>query len=307
MTEQREILHSSEGLEIWRNPKNQFVVARLHFRADPAKRSEKWLKEAQAGMTPEKFAREYCIDWTSILGAKVFPEFQARKTEIIVTDPLPDFGPDLAYWGGFDYGARNPSSFHVYTIADGCLYSVWELFKPCRNLNEYVAEMKQFPYWNKIRYIAADPKCWANDQQMEYGLVSIAERMFKEGVRNMVKGSQDESGWIALVHNHWAQEDPTFKIFNSCPNQIREFESCIYVNQSERQLLNATYREEIADHDNHSLDDAKYFMLTNPRARQAPQLVDSATIESVNRWAQNLTHRGSQGPLMPKSPIKGYM
>jgi len=188
-TRQPEILHESEGLLIRRNPKNQFVVARLHFSADPAKRSPAWRREAQAGMTPEKFAREYDCDWTAILGAKVFPEFSARRSEIVLSDPLPDFGPDLAYWGGFDYGARNPSSFHVYTIVDGVLYSVWEQFYPAKNLNDYVAGMKTFKYWNKIRYIAADPKCWANDQQMEEGLVSIAERMYQQGVRNMVKGS----------------------------------------------------------------------------------------------------------------------
>lgn len=276
------ILHESTGLTIKKNAKNGFIVCTLHHTADPAKRTPEWRREAAAGMTPEKFAREYDIDYTAVMGAKVFPELTTHKTDIVVNDPVPDFGPGVRYWGGFDYGTRNPTSFHVYTIVDGITYAVWELYKPCKNITDYVGEMQHFPYWSNIRYIAADPNLWARTQQQADGnLISIQDLFYRAGVRNMVKGIQDEEAWLGIMREHWSTSDTTFKIFHTCPNMIREFETSIYVNQSEKQLLSANYRESIADIDNHSLDDCKYFMLSKPTVQQQTDWKDPIM---VSRW-----------------------
>lgn len=295
------ILHEQQGLTIKKNAINNFCVVTLHYTADPAKRSAAWRKEAAAGMIPEKFAREYEIDYTAVMGARVFPEITSRKSEIVVGEPLPDFGPDHRYWGGFDYGARNPSSFHVYTIVDDVIYSVWELFKPCKNVAQYAQEMQQFPYWHKIRYIAADPKIWARDQQHASGVCSIQDLFYQAGVYNLVKGPQDDEAWVAQVRQHWSLEEPTFRILACCPNQIREFESAIYINQSERQLMSQSYQERVADVDNHSLDDCKYFMLSRPRAQAQSTWQDPIM---VRRWAAN--GPGIARPSGPNSPLKGY-
>lgn len=296
------IMHESIGLTIKKNKVNQFCVVTLHHTADPAKRSQEWRREAAAGMTPEKFAREYDIDYTSVLGAKVFPELTSRKSEIVIPEPWPDFGPHQRYWGGLDYGARNPSSFHVYTHSDGVWYSVWELFKPCKNVQDFVDEMQEFPYWKQIRWIAADPKMWANDQQQSDGLVSMADIFANAGVLNLIKGFQDEDPWIAQIRERWLAPEPTFKILSCCSNQIREFETAIYVNQSERQLMSASYKEQIADRDNHSLDDCKYFFLSKPNVNQAQYTGDS--VRMVDRWAQ--TPRPREGPKWNNFPLKGY-
>ncbi len=295
------LLHEQTGLRITKNLSNNFCVVTLHYTADPAKRSPAWKKEATQGMIPEKFAREYEIDYTAVMGAKVFPEVVSRKAEIVVPEPYPDFGPDQRYWGGFDYGARNPSSFHVYTLVDGVLYSVWELFKPCKNVAQFAEEMKRFPYWHKIRYIAADPKIWARDQQHATGLVSIQDLFMQAGVLNLVKGSQDEDAWIAMIRQFWSHEEPQFKILGCCPNQLREFESAIYINQSDRQLNSQAYQEKLADVDNHSLDDCKYFMLSRPRAQAQSTGQDPIM---VNRWAIQSTRTAQQ--YAGSGPLKGY-
>lgn len=304
------LLHESLGLKIVKNDVNSFAIASLHHTADPAKRSPEWRREASAGLTPEKFAREYDIDYSAVLGSKVFPEITQYKPSI-VTEPI-DFGRDTRYWGGFDYGLRNPSSFHVYTIRDGIVYSIFEVFHPCQNIPSFADEMRTFPYWKQIRYIVADPSLWspvASDGQLG-GITSLYEMFTKAGIRQLVKGRNDaqaEESWIAMMRNHWRNpDDISFKISEACPNQVREFETCVYIGQSERQLLTSAYRETIADVDNHSLDDCKYFLLSKP----SQQLQDSwKDPNMISRWAiPSSQHQSSYSPSSAgRKPVGGYV
>ena len=289
-----DIIHTSEGLTIKRNPVNGFTVCTLHFRADPRKRSAEWRREAATGLTPEQFAKEYDIDYTAIMGSKVFPEIVTHRSAIVVELPYPDFGPDVRYYGGFDYGTRNPSSFHVYTVQDGIVYSVWELYEPTKNITEFVAKMKEFPYWNRIRWISADPMLGRKNQQVATGLISVKELFWNAGVRNILDGRNDpqaEEAWIALIRKAWADPNEIgFKIFSCCTNQIREFNDCIYTPQSERQLLSSSFRETIADFDNHSLDDNKYFLLNLPK-QQAPSNKGYDNIALGYGWGRGRTSK----------------
>lgn len=304
MSEAPVILHTQTGLTIKRNAINKFCVVTLHYTADPAKRSAAWKDEAARGMIPEKFQREYEINYTAVLGAKVFPEFTAKREAIIVEDPLPDFGPNVRYWGGLDYGTYNAASFHVYTIVEGVTYSVFEIYHPCDNIPKFAQEMKEFPYWSKIRYIACDPDMMKNKAPQASGeLTSVAELFAMHGVNKLVPGSHDEIAWVSMMRQHWNQdEEPTFRIFNICHNQIREFELAIYTNQSERQLMQTSYKEQIRNKDNHSLDDCKYFMLSHPNQQaQSGQQYG----RMVDRWAQ--APNGQYRPPRSQSPIKGYV
>jgi hypothetical protein len=296
------VLHESVGLRITRNPRNRFVIARLHFSADPAKRDPKWRAEAAYGMTPEQAARELDIDFTALMGAKVFPEIHAREADIVVPEPFPDFGPDARYWGGLDYGRRNPTSFHVYTIVDGVMYVVWELYRPAPNIKEFAEEMQQFPYWRNIRYIAADPDMFLPKQATLTGRVS-QESLFREaGVRNLLKGdNQREQEWITIMREHWQQEEPTFKIFASCHNMLREFRAAVYINQSERQLATQNFREEITNHDNHALDDCKYLVTSRPQEKSGRTFEDPSL---VSRWGQGGGRTATGRPS--REAIRGY-
>lgn len=261
-----QIILSTQGLEIWRNPVNSFVVARVHHTADPHKRSETWKKVAVAGMSPGKAAREYDIDYNAVQGSKVFPEFSERRSEI-VCPPLSDL-TNLRCWAGLDYGTRNPSSVHVYTILDGVTYAIWELYEPCKNIPEFAAKIRACPYWSLVRYVAADPSLWIPTQQQAWGPpVGVSTLLQQAGLSNLIKGRADagsEGAWLAMLRKHWQSESPTFKITTDCPAMIREFEGAIFTPQSERQRLNADWKETINNKDNHALDDCKYFMLSQP-------------------------------------------
>lgn len=302
------LLHESTGLKIVKNDVNRFAIASLHYSADPAKRSSEWKAEAAAGMPPEKFAREYELDYAAILGAKVFQEITNFKDAIVV--PEVDFGPDTRYWAGFDYGIRNASAFLVFTVQDGILYCVHEIYHPCQNIPAFADEMRAWKYFKSIRYIASDPALWGPTPDVQGGLTSVYEIFTKSGIRQMIKGRNDgaaEEAWVAMMREHWRNpEDITYKISSACPNHVRELEKAVFVQQSDRQLLTSVYRETIADVDNHSLDAAKYLMLSRPSQQLYMAWKDP---QMVNRWAVPSGKRQSSytPQTQGRKPVGGYV
>lgn len=264
-----EILHQQEGLIIRRNEKSGFVVIRLHYTADPDKRSDVWLREAKAGITDARFRQEYEIEWDAMDGAKVFPEIFTNRKYIV--EPPINWPDDQVFWAGYDHGIRNPSAFIVFTKdKEGTIHAVWEMVKPCANLIDYVHSMRQCPYWKRIKYIAADPSF---KQQRGFNSggdpVSPYELFVEHGVRNIIWGSRDETAWLLLMRTYWGNpNDIQFKISESCPQLIAEFEGAKYPNMNESTLMNSNFKENMVDKNNHCMDAVKYYMLTQRKLQQ---------------------------------------
>lgn len=272
-------LYTDTGVIVNKNPHNKFCAIRLHYTADPSKRSVLWLEEAKAGMREADFAREYEIDFTAHFGEKVFPEFRKNRSAIIVEPSYPDFGDDQVYWGGMDYGARNPSSVHFYTIYDKIVYCVWELYHPCKDPVDLVKEIKDFKWWNNVRYIAADPSMFNKTTRNKRGMpASMYEIFASHGLTKLIRGITDEQAWIAQMREYWANpDDPLFKIFADCKHLIREFEGAVYASMSDKLLTSKNYREAIADKNNHALDDCKYLINSRPKNSQGGPWAVKAT------------------------------
>jgi hypothetical protein len=263
------VLHSQQGLQIRQNTRNGFVVATLHYTADPRKRSKEWKKEAFQGMSQAKAEQEFEISYDAMLGEKIFPEIKDRRNEIVLSEgpfEFNDWPKSLPMWAGLDYGARNPSSFHIYTVVDQVIYCIWELYHPCKNIVEFVQEMKACPFWDQIRYIAHDPSM-TNLTQRDMktgGMTTVARQFIELGVTRLLPGNTDEQAWFVQMQKHWCGEEVTFKIMESCPKMIEEFEAATYTSMSERQLETSDYQEKMVDKFNHALDDCKYFMNSSP-------------------------------------------
>ena len=277
-----EILHQQRGLTIHRNPLNKFTVATLLYWADPAKDNEAWEAEARAGMSEAQFRKEYLIDATALFGEKVFPEITTHRSKIIIDPPDPPL-KDVRYFGGFDYGARNPSSFHVYAVdVEGGVTVMWELYEPCKNLGDFWGKVKANPHWAAVEYVAADPSLWSSNQQVKEGNVTSIYNMILEcGVYNLIKGVNDEQSWVAGMRKRWADpETITFKIVRGCHKLIEELESAVYSTKDERRMLNKAVKDDIADYNNHAMDDCKYFLnslitpVTAKREIKWPNMID---------------------------------
>ena len=260
----KEIIHTQEGLEIWRNELNRFVICRLHYRADPNKRSEEWLAEAKAGLSEGRYLKEYEIQWDALDGQKVFYEILRYKDKIVVPTGSVTFKDSQMYWAGYDHGMRSESAFIVFTVDEsGTIYAVWELYEPCSNMAEFVRKMKECPYWPRIRHIVADLHLFDKRGYSDAGVpVSPYEMFCQFGIRNFIKGGADvEAAWLLLMKGYWADpEDIQFKIFETCPNLIEEFEGARYPNMTELAAQNKNPNERIVDKHNHAIDATKYWM-----------------------------------------------
>lgn len=269
---QTEVVHTQTGLTIKRNAKNRFIVVTCHYTADPGKRSTEWAAEARAGMSDAKWAKEYEIDYTAQFGEKIFQEISTYKDKI-VCKPL-EVTEGQRCWAGLDYGQRNPSSFHVYTFHDGIWYSVWELYEPCKSISQFATKIKNCPYYDRLKYIAADPDIWSGKTHDKYGNVASVQKLLaEEGIHKLIpgKGKNDEAAWIAMIKDHWRNpEGITFKIYESCWHQISEFERITYAGKQIDGFKEQNWKESMVDNDNHALDDCKYFMMTNPRGLAQP-------------------------------------
>jgi hypothetical protein len=277
-----ELLYEGTGLRIVRNDLNKFIVATLHYTADPKKRTKEWKAEASAGMRPARWAKEYELDYTALYGQRVFPEFAIARDRIVVPPPHREFSALQVFWGGFDFGQRNPSAFVVYTIDEGVIHAVWEHYEPCRNINDLAAKITGCPYYSQIKYIACDPTIVNRKTQInKYGtMVTIAELLGEVGLKKLIPGVTDEAAWIELMRKHWADSaDPTFRIWSCCPNLIKEFENAVFQEQSDREMLTQTYSEGMEDVHNHAMDATKYFMLSRPRVAAR-----AAYTQPMARW-----------------------
>lgn len=90
-----------EGVEVWKNPKNKFLIFQLHYSADSRKRDPAYRDVIKSAMPIRQYMQEYELQWDSFAGARVYDDFQKRihtTSERI----LPEVG--LPLLRGWDFG-----------------------------------------------------------------------------------------------------------------------------------------------------------------------------------------------------------
>lgn len=90
-----------EGVEVWRNPKNRFVVVDLHYTADPKKRGEAWRTAVKESMPIRDFLMEYERSWNTFEGKPVYADYN-RAIHLKPGRMLADSGQPLIL--GVDFG-----------------------------------------------------------------------------------------------------------------------------------------------------------------------------------------------------------
>lgn len=90
-----------EGVEIWKNPKNKFLIFQLHYSANPVKKEAKYRDTVKASMPIRQYMQEYELQWDSFAGLPVFADWDqsvhGSKERITPINGLPllrgwDFG-----------------------------------------------------------------------------------------------------------------------------------------------------------------------------------------------------------------------
>lgn len=90
------------GIELWKNPKNKFLIFQCHYTADPEKRSEEYRKEKENSLPRRKFLMEYELKWDSFSGLPVYGDTWNEKIHTTKEDIEPE--PGLPLLLGFDWG-----------------------------------------------------------------------------------------------------------------------------------------------------------------------------------------------------------
>lgn len=67
-----------EGVEVWQNSKNKFIIYQLHYTADPKKQNPEWLDAIRSSMTTARFKQEYDLQWDTFIGRPVYPDYSDR-------------------------------------------------------------------------------------------------------------------------------------------------------------------------------------------------------------------------------------
>lgn len=89
-----------EGVEVWRNPINQFVIVDLHYTANPAKRGKEWRDAVRASMPRKDYEMEYEKSWQTYEGKPVYEDF---SKSIHVRSTI-EAEPGIPLLLGFDFG-----------------------------------------------------------------------------------------------------------------------------------------------------------------------------------------------------------
>jgi hypothetical protein len=89
-----------EGVRVWKNKKNKFLVIELHYTADPEKRDPSYKESIKNSMPLQEYLREYELHWDTFSGQPVYPEF--GKLHILHNKPMPVVGLPMLI--GFDFG-----------------------------------------------------------------------------------------------------------------------------------------------------------------------------------------------------------
>ena len=278
------------GMEVVRQATTDYVVAWLHFTADPEKRSAEWLAFAKKGIPAEDWAQEMDIDFTAKSGKKALAVFVKYRSRIVVKPfKIPDWWPR---WSSHDYGLSNPYSCHFYTMGpDGCVYAYWEHYEP-GPLHIHLDDIKAQPDFPRLTDKILDRTCWTAWQQSsntiegqtQHMVKSIAQMHEEAGVICIPATNPQDRVKLEAYHKVWNEEalaegkEPMFKIFDTNHGMLNELPGIRWQTKSYGDKLQGMAAEKLVDSDNHAFDDGAYSLLhiqtPGNEPKMAPQLTD---------------------------------
>lgn len=150
------------------------------------------------------------------------------------------------YFGGFDYGFRNPCCFLVLARdSDDNLIVLEEFYQSGLTNSEMALMVKEIirPYIENFCCIYADPS-----------MPAVIEEVSRHGVC-CESGDNDVISGISVVKNHLKNQSLLFD--KSCVNLIREVESYLY----EKDTHGKNYNERPVKKNDHAVDALRYALM----------------------------------------------
>lgn len=137
-----------EGIEVWKNPKNGFVIFQSHYSANPKKTPE-FMDMIKSAMPTEQFAQEYELKWDSFIGKPVYPDW-SKRVHAAKEKRSPQFGLPLII--GVDQGLYGSA-----VIMQLCEDQI-EVYREINNINTGAERFVE----NVIQVLVTEFKQWGD-------------------------------------------------------------------------------------------------------------------------------------------------
>lgn len=196
------------------------------------------------------------------------------------------------YFGGFDYGHRNPTAYVIGAVdPDGGLWIVREHYRDNKSVEWHAREIKKLeeslPFGVKVKARLADPSIWTRTpQETEAGTDdSIAMMYARHGLHFLKANNQRAIGWAAMKeYLDWEDKGqyngdsksiarmPRMRIFANCTNLIRTLPDLVYEEVEGRRNTQSMFGEDLDTRGDDHLEDATRYMLMhvyNPVIKKA--------------------------------------
>lgn len=214
-----------QGVRIWNNKKNKFMVFELHYTADPEKRDAEYRESIKSSLPIQEYLREYELHWDTYSGQPVYPEFG----KIHITNDRPDPTIGIPMLIGIDWGLT-PAAV-IGQFEDGVL----TIFKEYTEINmgavrfmEKITSDLQLLYpgfsdFKKKWKCFVDPAGISKSQSDESTCVDVAAKYFDVTPGPVAWEERRNS----VVHFLLRLESgsPAFQVFGrECPMLVKGFE-----------------------------------------------------------------------------------
>lgn len=139
-----------DGIELWKNDKNQFIVYQIHYTADPRKR-EGYIDGIKSGMPIQQFLQEFEISWETFEGKPVYPDW-VKTVHGFKQGIEPELGLPLLL--GMDFGLT--PAMIVCQLQGDCLVVLKEYTEENMGAQRFADKVKKrlaidFPAWRDFK------------------------------------------------------------------------------------------------------------------------------------------------------------
>lgn len=215
-----------EGVRVWNNVKNKFLVFELHYTADPAKRDPKFKESIKNSMPLQEYLREYELHWDTFAGQPVYPEFS--KMHISETQPTAIHGLPMLI--GFDFGLTPAAVIGQYQDEQLVIFKeIVEVNMGADRFAELVIrEIRHyFPQWSNLKkdwLCFVDPAGFSKVQTDESSCaISLSTAGFVPQPGPIVW--EDRRKAVVNFLRRLTLQGPAFQIYaRECPTLVKGFE-----------------------------------------------------------------------------------
>lgn len=225
LPEHVEVEEIQQGLKTWINPINGFRVLRLHYSADPAKRTPEWRFNEKRKYGESEWNREMELVWESLEGRAIYadhwsPEFHISKTQL-------GWNPKYPVCRGWDFGL-NAACVFSQLFPHSRLFILREAVSEDISFETFLQEVSRlslewFPGASFIEFIDPTGRYRMGADERSYAMMLASKPL---NCRRIISGVNEPAGRIKSVIDFLKENvkgQASYIVDSSCETLIKGF------------------------------------------------------------------------------------